>query len=548
MSEEEQQDIQPQIPEFQFDRDGILCLAHSLVIFFLGSSITWQLNHVNNNIDDTQNRPAISVLDRIGRFAHTIGRVVNISQNVLLKDVHERAKEKKAFFNATNPGDLFAKLVIERSESMLSYCTSNGRLEQGTYDGIHKWFDLARPVILALRGVSCMDQRQLQTDLQRFKSLYVRFKRVRSQSLSRSKPDIHFCPKLLLIHSITLAMSIANREEIFLFSPAFSEIFQPFSKFRDVDLTRIPTDLEAPYHMTIPFDELHEINKDLFNNKDVLAEDIAKVAMKYVPSQLMHLAIFTNDSNVMCDSENMKSAFAILQQASFDFDDSRRRSKQANRTSYSGHRKRESSGSSRKKNLCIHIATLNYLGLVCGSQMTDCITDKLGEINSNSNGSSPRSNEALLPWMNNDMMSGNVTTTASLTCDLRCPSRLVILGKEPNKRKRFSEDEKDVVRAGFREGKYPKEILDGSDLLQRNGRTNASIKDLCRTLFPGEKLPNRRPRCPFSQEEKEFLLQDRRSGMDWSDIRDKHPEFASRKADDLRQCYRYLTDGRNSSL
>lgn len=545
MSEEEQQDIQPQIPEFQFDRDRILCLAHSLVIFFLGSSITWQLNHVNNNIEDTQNRPAISVLGRIGRFAHTIGRVVNISQNVLLKDVHELAKEKKASFNATNPGDLFAKLVIERSESMLSYCTSNGTLEQGTYDGIHKWFNLARPVILALRGVSCMDQRQLEMDLHRFKSLYVRFKslRVRSQSLSRSKPDIHFCPKLLLIHSITLAMSIANREEILLFSPAFSEIFQPFSKFRDVDLTSIPPDLKAPYHMKIPFDDLYEFNKDICNNKDVLAEDIAKVAMKYVSSQLMHLANFTNDSNVMCDSENMKSAFDILQQASLGFDDSRRRSKQANRTSYSGKRKRESSGSSRKKNLSIHIGTLNYLGLVCGSQMTDCITEKLGEINSNSNGTSPRSNEALLPWMNNDMISGKVTPTASLTCDLRCPSRLVILGKEPNKRKRFSEDEEDVVRAGFREGKNPKEILDGSDLLQRNGRTNASIKDLCRRLFPGEKSPNRRPRRPFSQEEKEFLLQDRRSGMDWRDIRNKHPEFASRKADDLRLCYRNLTRG-----
>ena len=75
-------------------------------------------------------------------------------------------------------------------------------------------------------------------------------------------------------------------EERIMFSNSMYKLLEKqsilqFSRTKNFDLgTKPDIDLDAPYHLKIPLDAIHEISKHMKNNTNALAEDIAILVLQ----------------------------------------------------------------------------------------------------------------------------------------------------------------------------------------------------------------------------------------------------------------------------
>eukprot|EP00956_Cyclotella_meneghiniana_P012109 scaffold17187_cov40-Cyclotella_meneghiniana.AAC.1 len=137
---------------------------------------------------------------------------------------------------------------------------------------------------------------------------------------------------------------------------------------KNFDLDTKPNfDLDAPYHLQIPLDAIHDISKHVKNDSDALAEDIAILVIQYVSSQIMHLAQYYTHS---CDTTKdeytaIDHTLNALNKTRELLVTSKKKTQSANRQSYRSHLQHNTG--QRNRNVSIPIHVLKSLSCVCGT-------------------------------------------------------------------------------------------------------------------------------------------------------------------------------------
>lgn len=529
----------------QFSRHGILSLTHSLIILLMGSSLSWQCNHVINGGVEDQDNQSVPVSTRIGRYLLSIGRVTQISQKELLTELSELATTKKAQFESSNAAVFFVKLAIEWSLALLS-CCSSGKLSRNSIEQIETWFNMSIAISSEIGKSQQTNCNEVQSDIEKLTAQYRSFRSWSSSATTsfNQQKNLHFCSSLLILQLLMLTMlSLTNVDELTIFSNLMYDLLEKysilqFSTTKNFDLgTKPDFDLDAPYHLKIPLDDIHEISKHVKNNTDALAEDIAILVLQYVSSQIMHLAQYHTHSRDTTKDEFIAIGHTItaLDKTRVLLVESKKKTQNANRQSYRSLRQHNTGECNR--NISPSNYVLNRLSYVCGTSIKDSVHNA---ISANNNVIGPN-NTVIYSWMNRHMKDGKVDKSESLSCNLRSPDRIILIpNKKSTPRKKFTNEETEEVRIGMQEGKSWKQILDGSVCLKANGRTNVNIKDLARRLDFNYKV--RPVRRNYTEDEKKLVeegVEDH--GLTFQQILEQNPEhFENRSSQDLRLCYRSI--------
>jgi len=510
----------------------------------MGSSLSWQCNHVINGGVQDQDKQGVPVSTRIGRYLLSIGRVTEISNKELLTELSELATLKKAQFKSSNTAVFFVKLAIEWSQAIL-LCCSSGKLSRTSTEHIETWFTMCIGISSHIGKSQQTHRDEVISNIEQLTSLYRSFLSWRSSATSFNRQkNLHFCVSSHIIQLLMLTtLSLTTDEEHTLFGNLMYEVLEKysilqFSKMKNFDLDTKPDfDLDAPYHLQIPLDAIHDISKHVKNDSDALAEDIAILVIQYVSSQIMHLAQYYTHS---CDTTKdeytaIDHTLNALNKTRELLVTSRKKTQSANRQSYFSHLQHNTG--QRNRNVSIPIHVLKSLSCVCGTSIKDSAHDAISLLINTPN----TGNTVINSWMNRSMREGRVDKSESLSCDLRSPDRIILTpNKKSSERKKYSEEEKEEVMRGMQECKSWKQILDGSTHCKANGRTSVNLKDLGRKLNPDYKVRASRRRN-YTEEEKTIVEEGVEAGLTYPQILETHPEcFENRSASALRLCYRSI--------
>lgn len=529
------------------DAKTLLVFAYPLVSYTTSIALIWQINHMLGLDDDARS----DARGRIHRYVKSMMKVRQILQenavpligdNVNCNTIYDQNDHVKLFF-----------LRLKDTSSELVQMAGDVKLDSKTIlTGLH-WFQYARQIAGHVSGLDEDDLNEIMNSIETNRICFLRNIRSRASS-DNCKHFVHFCPKVAIIDKLTsvhimLEKSYSQRW-VGLCSKIFSLLGMNCGQY-----WKSQTSLHIgilPYGIELDLTKIlfSPLEKNLLENKDNFAEDIAIMSVKALQFRMADL-ILTNESCTEQELEQGDDFSTAVKDLISSLEKSRCHSMNSNKASYACRPPKEH----RTNNVGNQLKGFAFImgedepdgdGLL--TKLTRSMRPDSGYVNSN--------DEMMTPLQKR--VSGWGVPTSMLNIDGNSPVRdltamlegeQIVTRDSPTKRRRakFTDEERELVMNGKDNGLKWEEIIARHSILSDNGRTVQNIMDMWKNHQKKKRRTiqsSKTTRKPFSLQEKLTVVDGRANGWEWAKIvRENQALLSGRSAVDIKDLWRTILNG-----